>query len=97
VERTVQRDLDIHEYTEPEVAYNPMIPHTFVLGPGLVIHKIYNGYWFWGRPTNEELHRDLREVSRVCRPDWDITLPALRANWDGDQLLHYPYGRSDSL
>jgi hypothetical protein len=22
-----------------------MIPHTIVLEPGLVIHKIYNGYW----------------------------------------------------
>ena len=26
-----------------------MIPHTLVLKPGLVIHSIYNGYWFWGR------------------------------------------------
>ena len=28
-ERTVQRDLDIAEYTDPE--HNPMIPHTLVL------------------------------------------------------------------
>ena len=28
-----------------------MIPHTLVLRPGLVIHSIYNGYWFWGRPS----------------------------------------------
>jgi hypothetical protein len=32
-----------------------MIPHVFVLEPGLVIYKIYNGYWFLGRPTVEEL------------------------------------------
>ena len=28
-----------------------MIPHTLVLKPGLVVHRIYNGYWFWGRPS----------------------------------------------
>ena len=32
-ERTVQKDLDIVEYTDPE--HNPMIPHTLVLKPGL--------------------------------------------------------------
>jgi len=46
-ERTVQQDLDIQEYTDRE--HDPMIPHTLVLKPGLVIHSIYNGYWFWGR------------------------------------------------
>jgi len=46
-ERTIQKDLDIKEYTDPD--NDPMIPHTLVLKPGLVIHSIYNGYWFWGR------------------------------------------------
>ena len=69
--RIVQKDLDIAEYTDP--VNNPMIPHVIVLEPGLVIHKIYNGYWFFGRPTMEELRQDLRAVSRKCRPDWDIT------------------------
>ena len=36
-----------------------MIPHTLVLKPGLVIHSIYNGYWFWGRPSVYDLWRDL--------------------------------------
>ncbi len=31
-----------------------MIPHTLVLKPGLVIHTIYNGYWFWGRPSLDD-------------------------------------------
>jgi len=48
-DRTVQKNLDIQEYTDPE--HNPMIPHTLVLKPGLVIYSIYNGYWFWGRPS----------------------------------------------
>ena len=37
--RKVQKDLDIAEYTDP--LHNPMIPHTIVLEPGLVIYKIY--------------------------------------------------------
>jgi hypothetical protein len=49
LERTVQKDLGIQEYTDPE--HNSMIPHTLILRPGLVIHSIYNGYWFWGRPS----------------------------------------------
>ena len=52
--------------------HDPMIPHTLVLDPGLVIHKIYNGYWFWGRPSPEDLRQDLREVTRKVRPDWDL-------------------------
>jgi len=40
--RIVQRDLDIQEYTDPE--NDPMIPHTLVLKPGLVVHTVYNGY-----------------------------------------------------
>jgi peroxiredoxin len=56
--RTVQKDLDIQEYTDPE--HNPMIPHTLVLKPGLVIYRIYNGYWFWGRPSVVDLWHDLR-------------------------------------
>ena len=58
--RKVQKDLDIAEYTDP--ANNPMIPHTVVLEPGLIVFKIYNGYWFFGRPTAEELRQDLRAV-----------------------------------
>jgi peroxiredoxin len=88
--RVVQKDLDIAEYTDP--LHNPMIPHTIVLEPGLVIHKIYNGYWFFGRPTIEDLRQDLRAVLRQCRPDWDITHPDLKAAWQqGDKKLFHPY------
>ncbi len=87
--RKIQQDLDIQEYTDP--FHNPMIPHTFVLEPGLVIYKIYNGYWFWGRPSPDDLRQDLREVTRKIRPDWDLSAPGLRENWEGDKKLHYPY------
>jgi hypothetical protein len=76
----VQKDLEIQEYTDAE--NDPMIPHTLVLKPGLVIHSIYDGYWFWGRPSFAELWRDLREVSREIRPDWDLEAPGLREAWE---------------
>ncbi|MGH9745951.1 MAG: peroxiredoxin family protein [Candidatus Acidiferrales bacterium] len=91
--RTVQNDLDIAEYTDPQ--HNPMIPHVIVLEPDLVIYKIYVGYWFFGRPTNEELRQDLRAVLKKCRPDWDITSPELKAAWSqGEKNRFYPYGKS---
>ena len=59
-----------------------MIPHTFVLEPGLRIFRIYNGYWYWGRPSISELHADLRELFRKIRPDFDLAAPGLREAWD---------------
>jgi len=91
--RIVQKDLDIAEYTDPQ--HNPMIPHVVVLEPSLVIYKIYHGYWFFGRPTNEELRQDLRAVLKNCRPDWDITTPDLKAAWArGEKHRFYPYGKT---
>ena len=93
--RVVQKDLDIAEYTDP--TNNPMIPHTIVLEPGLVVYKIYNGYWFFGRPTVEELRLDLRAVSQRCRPDWDISSAEQRAAWaKGDKASFFPYGKTQA-
>src|SRR5579872_3986820 len=78
-DRTVQKDLDIAEYTDPQ--HNPMIPYTLVLEPGLIVFKIYCGYWFFGRPSIEELRQDLRAVTKKCRPDWDITTQEQKAAW----------------
>ncbi len=47
--------------TEGEYAYRAQ-PYTFVLRPDLRIYAIYNGWYFVGRPTNEELRRDLRAI-----------------------------------
>jgi peroxiredoxin len=79
-DRLVQQDLDIQEYTDP--VHDPMIPHTFVLEPGLRIFSMYVGYWFWGRPTLHELHLDLRGVMKKFRADFDPTAPGLREAWD---------------
>lgn len=94
-ERVVQRDLDIKEYTD--TSHDVMIPHTIVLGRNLEIFKVYNGYYYWGRPSMAELHADLREVALETYPDWDITKPELRAKWkNGDKTDFYPYG-DDSI
>jgi peroxiredoxin len=91
--RIVQKDLDIPEYTDP--LHNPMIPHTIVLEPGLIVYKVYLGYWFFGRPTLEELRQDLRAVIVKCRPDWDIETPELKEAWaQGRKEFFYPYGKS---
>ena len=91
----LQKDLDIAEYTDPH--HNPMIPHTLVLEPGLLVYKIYNGYWFFGRPTVEELRLDLRAVLQRCRPDWDISSAEQRTAWaKGEKASFYPYGKTQA-
>jgi hypothetical protein len=52
--------------------HHPYAPYTFVLRPDLTVHSAYNGYWYWGRPTLEDLRQDLRAVSRALRPDWEV-------------------------
>jgi peroxiredoxin len=87
LDRRIRDDLDIAEYTDP--VHDPMVPHTLVLGPGLRIFRIYNGYWYWGRPTVGELHRDLREVLRQTRPDFDLSTPGLREAWDAGEAERF--------
>jgi hypothetical protein len=69
-ERVYQRELDLLETTD--TINRPYIPYTFTLYPDLTIHRIYNGYWFWGRATMEELRQDMREITRRIRPDFDL-------------------------
>lgn len=89
-QRLVQEALGIREYTDPD--NDPMIPYTLVLSGGLEIFSIYNGYWYWGRPTAGELHRDLRKITRRMRPDWQIDTPEMQAAWErGKKENFYPY------
>jgi peroxiredoxin len=61
--------LELRETTD--TLNNPYLPTVLVVDPELRIHSRYDGYWFWGRPTNEELRQDLRAVTRAIRPDWE--------------------------
>jgi peroxiredoxin len=73
----LQTMLDIREYTDGHHAAT--VPHTLVLAPGLVIDKVYVGYWFWGRPSSNQLWEDLQDLHRRIKPDFDPTTPAARA------------------
>ena len=52
------------------------VPYSFSLTPDLRIHRIYNGWWFVGRPTVEELRQDLRAIMQASRPDYSYAGPA---------------------
>ena len=54
-----------------DTVHHPYLPAAFTLFPDLTIHRAYNGYWYWGRPTMEDLRRDMREITERMRPDWD--------------------------
>jgi peroxiredoxin len=66
-------ELDLLETTD--TVNRPYVPTVFTLFPDLTIHSVYNGYWFWGRPTEEQLRRDLREITRAIRPNWEVPRP----------------------
>lgn len=68
-DRAVQRLLGLRESTD--TVYSPYVPTVFTLLPDLTIHRSYDGYWYWGRPTLEELRHDFRAISSAVRPDWE--------------------------
>jgi len=78
----VQRTLEIDEYTDAH--HDATVPHTLVLAPGLVIDKVYVGYWFWGRPSPYRLWDDLQDLLRRIKPDFDPTTAEARAAWQAD-------------
>ena len=68
-ERAYQADLGLLETTD--TVHRPYLPAVFALFPDLTVCTAYNGYWFWGRPTAEELRQDFRQITRAIRPDWE--------------------------
>jgi peroxiredoxin len=67
-DRRAVTELDIVDETDrahPRIAY----PWSFSVGPDLAIHRVYDGGWFVGRPTIEELRQDLRALMQVYHPD----------------------------
>jgi peroxiredoxin len=66
--RSVQAELRLRETTD--TLNDPYAPAVFVVRPDLTVAASYDGYWYLGRPTNDELRRDLRAVAREVRADW---------------------------
>lgn len=75
----VQRAFEIEEYTDPH--HHATVPHTLVVAPGLVVDKVYVGYWFWGRPSPFQLWEDLQDLLRRSKDDFDPTTEQARASW----------------
>jgi len=75
-ERKAIEQLDIVEITAPGFAHGTVaVPYTFSLAPDLGIHRIYNGWWYVGRPTLEELRQDMRAIMERCRTDYVYRAP----------------------
>ncbi len=75
-ERKLITELDIVDNTDPKHGQIP-IPYTFVLDRNREIYKVYNGWWYVGRPTVEELRMDYRALlSRrddyAYQREWDV-------------------------
>ena len=73
VARELQEALGLRETTD--TLHDPYLPAVFVLAPDLTIHSAYNGYWYWGRPSEAELAADLRALTRKVRRDWEAPAP----------------------
>ena len=67
-DRKFIRELDMVDHTDPKHGEIP-IPYTFVLDRNREIYKIYDGWWYVGRPTVEELRMDYRALMQR-RPDY---------------------------
>jgi peroxiredoxin len=68
-ERRYLEELGLRETTD--TVHFPYLPAAFSLFPDLRVHRAYNGYWFWGRPTHEDVRRDFREITAAIRSDWE--------------------------
>jgi peroxiredoxin len=64
--RKVQKDLDIAEYTDPH--YNPMIPHTLVLEPGLRVFRSTTAIGSSAGPRS-------RSYASTCAPSCGAVAP----------------------
>jgi len=67
-ERRWLERLDLLEETDS--VHRPYRPTAVTLHPDLTIHAAYDGYWYWGRPTAEDLRQDMRAISRAVRDDF---------------------------
>ncbi len=67
-DRRLLHELQMTDTTD-KVHGEVYIPYTFILDRDRTIYKVYNGWWFVGRPTSEEIRMDLRALMS-SRPDW---------------------------
>jgi peroxiredoxin len=68
--RVLQAALDLRETTD--TVHDPFVPTVVVTDPDLVVQDVWDGYWYAGRATAEDLKQSLRRVSERLRPDWVV-------------------------
>ena len=56
---------------ETDTLHEPYRPTAFSLFADLTIHRVYDGNWYWGRPTAEDLRQDMRAISAALREDFE--------------------------
>jgi len=60
-DRRLLYELQMVDTTDP-VHGEVYVPYSFSLDRDLIIHKIYNGWYFIGRPTVEDIRQDWRAL-----------------------------------
>lgn len=68
-DHTYVEELDLLEVAD--TTHRPYLPTVAVLRPDRTIATSYDGYYYWGRPTLEELGQDLRALTRELRDDFE--------------------------
>jgi peroxiredoxin len=68
-DRAVAGELDLIELTDEK--HQPYLPLTFILDSRMIIRRSWNGFWFWGNPTPDEIRMTLREITREEQPSYD--------------------------
>ena len=68
-DRFVADELELIELTDE--THRPFLPLTFILDSQLVIRNSWNGFWYWGNPTPDEIRMTLREITRDEQPSYD--------------------------
>jgi peroxiredoxin len=77
-DRRLLHELQMTDTTD-KVHGEVFIPYTFILDRDRTIYKVYNGWWFVGRPTSEEIRMSLRALMSR-RPDWVYSHPSMEAH-----------------
>jgi peroxiredoxin len=68
-DRSIAEELDILELTDEK--HRPYLPLTFILDSRMIIRRSWNGFWYWGNPTPDEIRMTLREITREEQPSYD--------------------------
>jgi len=66
-DRAVLQQTGLVETTD--TVHHPYAPYAYLLAPGRTVTAAWNGYWFWGRPTAEEIRQAFRAALRSQHAD----------------------------